>query len=202
MLQKLSKVPVLGAVLALLTAGLLVQKPDFGVSASNLNVLTSNTISDPSSSELFRIKAPKGRLLSAGKISSLKPSPKPEPKSNFQAQVASITAYRPIAPAEIEAAIRQYATQYGANAEIMITIAKCESGFRAEALSPSGAYGGMYQFVASTWQSNRRAMGLDANPDLRFNAEEAIKTAAYKMGRDGYNAWPACSQKALSSSII
>jgi hypothetical protein len=79
----------------------------------------------------------------------------------------------------------------------MKKIAQCESGMRPEATN--GPYGGMFQFVSSTWISNRKAMGKDPNPALRYNAAEAIETAAFKMGRDGYGAWPACSRKALAS---
>jgi len=95
------------------------------------------------------------------------------------------------APVDIQATILQYSNQYGVNSDLMIKIAKCESGFNPGAVN--GPYGGIYQFLSSTWSSNRRAMGLDANPDLRFDAEEAIKTAAYKISRDGAGAWPTCS---------
>jgi hypothetical protein len=39
-------------------------------------------------------------------------------------------------------------------------------------------------------------MGLDENLDLRYSAEESAKTAAYKMSRDGFGAWPVCQYKA------
>jgi hypothetical protein len=35
-------------------------------------------------------------------------------------------------------------------------------------------------------------MGLDSNPDLRFNADESIKTAAFKIAHGGIGAWPNC----------
>lgn len=104
-----------------------------------------------------------------------------------------------VVPTDIHGLIYQYAPQYGANAGVMVHIANCESGMRPNALSSSGTYAGMFQFNASTWSSNRRAMGLNPDPNLRFNAEEAIKTAAFKMGRDGYGAWPVCGKKALAS---
>lgn len=94
----------------------------------------------------------------------------------------------------------KYASEYGANPSIMIAIAQCESGMRANAIN--GPYGGMFQFLASTWASNRAAMGLSTDPNLRFSAEEAIKTAAFKMGRDGYGAWPHCSQSAFSTLAL
>ncbi len=102
-----------------------------------------------------------------------------------------------VAPAEIESLFQQHAITHNVDAEIMKKIAQCESGMRPEATN--GPYGGMFQFVSSTWISNRRAMGKDTDPNLRFNAAEAIETAAFKMGRDGYGAWPACSRKALAS---
>lgn len=92
----------------------------------------------------------------------------------------------------------KYGQQYGVDPIILEKIASCESGERAQAVN--GPYGGIFQFVTSTWISNRKAMGEDPNPALRFNAEESIKTAAFKMGRDGYGAWPACSRKVLANS--
>lgn len=86
--------------------------------------------------------------------------------------------------------IQTYANQYNADPYKMIAIAHCESGLRSNAVN--GPFAGVYQFLSSTWQSNRRAMGLDPDPGLRYSIEESIKTAAFKMGRDGYGAWPVC----------
>lgn len=91
---------------------------------------------------------------------------------------------------DVYSLIQTYASQYNADPSKMIAIAHCESGLRANAVN--GPFAGAYQFLSSTWQSNRRAMGLDPDPGLRYNIEEAIKTAAFKMGRDGYGAWPVC----------
>jgi hypothetical protein len=97
---------------------------------------------------------------------------------------------------DFDALIEQYAISSGVDSRMMKMIAKCESGFRPEATN--GPYAGIYQFISSTWVSNRLAMGEDPNPELRLNAEEAIKTAAFKMGRDGFSAWPVCSRLAFS----
>lgn len=99
--------------------------------------------------------------------------------------------------ASVDSLIDKYASQHGVDPVVMKKIAFCESGKRPEAVN--GPYAGIFQFVSSTWISNRRAMGEDPNPELRFNAEEAIKTAAFKMSRDGFGAWPVCGRKALSS---
>ncbi|HEY6906240.1 MAG TPA: transglycosylase family protein, partial [Ignavibacteriaceae bacterium] len=118
-----------------------------------------------------------------------KPTAKPEPTPN----VVTTAVQKSQPPEDLTVLIEKYAKQYGADKDMMIHIAKCESGFRERAVN--GPYAGMYQFISSTWNSNRRAMGEDPNPELRFVAEEAIKTAAFKMGRDGYGAWPVCQKK-------
>lgn len=196
MLQKISTVPALGAVLFVLTACLIMQKPYLGISLNQAQNLTLR-LNDPSSTELFEANQ--------AQVSNTSPA-EPEKEllvAKAEPKVEAITIEKPkntpAAPADIEGMIRRYANEYNANPEIMIRIAKCESGFNASAVSPSGAYRGLYQFVTSTWQSNRRAMGLSDDPALMFDAEEAIKTAAFKMGRDGYGAWPVCSQKAIAS---
>jgi len=136
------------------------------------------------------------------------PSPKPtiyRPKPSPTRAVQNTPTTKPQAPVNLEKLIETYASKYGVNKDMMVGIAKCESGFRENAVN--GPYAGMYQFVSSTWVSNRKAMGENPDPSLRFDAEESIKTAAFKMGRDGYGAWPVCQNKArrllgLSSTEI
>ena len=130
-----------------------------------------------------------------------KPTSKPKPTvtPGISPDTKPTTKPAPVvsAPADLEALFAQHAATHGVDPMIMKKIAQCESGMRPEATN--GPYGGMFQFVSSTWSANRKAMGKDPNPALRYNAAEAIETAAFKMGRDGYGAWPACSRKALAS---
>lgn len=100
------------------------------------------------------------------------------------------------APEQLEAWFSQYGAQFGVDPLILREIARCESGFNAASATPK--YGGMYQYLSSTWQSTRSAMGADPNPDLRFNGEEAIKTTAWKIAAGGINSWPECSKRALA----
>lgn len=108
-----------------------------------------------------------------------------------------ITATTPN-PNHLDSLYSQYAQQYGVPLSTLQIIANCESRHNPAALSKNGLYAGLFQFSASTWKSNRAAMGLDTNPELRFNAEEAIKTAAFKISRDGVGAWPTCGKKAVA----
>lgn len=87
----------------------------------------------------------------------------------------------------------QYANQYHVARELLHKIAGCESHFNTNA-NYADMYLGMYQFGEQTWISARTAMGADPNPALRTNAEEAIKTAAYKISQGGAGAWPNCIQ--------
>ncbi|HSA84304.1 MAG TPA: transglycosylase family protein, partial [Patescibacteria group bacterium] len=85
----------------------------------------------------------------------------------------------------------QYASQYAIDRTLLHDIAACESGFNTNA-NFKDMYVGMYQFGEQTWISTRTAMGADPNPALRTNAEESIKTAAFKISQGGAGAWPNC----------
>jgi hypothetical protein len=95
-------------------------------------------------------------------------------------------------PAELEPIFAQYAGQYGVDKNLLERIANCESHFNPNASGNGGAYLGMFQFSASTWINNRNLMGMDPSPELRTNAEESIRTAAFLMSRAGDAPWPAC----------
>lgn len=84
----------------------------------------------------------------------------------------------------------QVAQTYNVDKTLLQNIAKCESGFRPEATN--GIYGGMFQFSSSTWISTRQRMGENPDPNLRFDGKEAIKSAAYKISKDGTGAWLVC----------
>lgn len=83
-----------------------------------------------------------------------------------------------------------YSDNQSINRELLKKIAICESGLNPNAVN--GIYGGLYQFSTYSWISTRRVMNLDTNPQLRFNPEEAIKTAAFKIATQGIRAWPNC----------
>jgi hypothetical protein len=96
----------------------------------------------------------------------------------------------PVSSSDLENYFSKYAGEYSVDREQLKKIAACESGFNAQ--SRNGDYGGMFQFATSSWQVTRSRMNSDPNPDLRFNPEEAIRTAAFKISINGANAWPSC----------
>lgn len=95
------------------------------------------------------------------------------------------------APVDLEALFTKYSSEYSVDKNKLKRIADCESHFNTNA-NYNGMYLGMYQFSESAWVSTRIQMSLDPNPALRTNAEESIKTAAFKLSVNGQNAWPNC----------
>jgi soluble lytic murein transglycosylase-like protein len=94
---------------------------------------------------------------------------------------------------DLETLFSEYSNTYHVAEDLLKHIAGCESGFNATS-NNSGMYLGMFQFSAGTWASNRNRMGLDPNPDLRTNPEEAIRTAAYVISVQGTGPWPVCGK--------
>src|SRR3989344_4908892 len=95
------------------------------------------------------------------------------------------------APVDLEALFTKYSNEYSVDKDLLKRIADCESHFNSEAVN--GDYIGMFQFATSSWSSTRSAMGLDTNPDLRRNSEEAIRTTAFKIANGGQSSWPNCN---------
>lgn len=91
---------------------------------------------------------------------------------------------------DVDSLFSKYSTEYSVDKELLKRIARCESGFNNDA--ENGGYVGMYQFAEQSWQTVRRTMNMDPHPDLRRNAEEAIKTAAFMISRGQQHAWPNC----------
>ncbi len=93
-------------------------------------------------------------------------------------------------PSEIDEWFRKYSGEYRVGEDILRKIAVCESGYNS--LATNGIYVGMFQFSPGAWTSARSRMGQNTDLGLRLNAEESIKTAAFKISVDGTGAWPNC----------
>jgi Transglycosylase-like domain len=75
----------------------------------------------------------------------------------------------------------------GVSMETMEAIAACESGGNPEAVSPEGAYMGLYQFDQGTWES----VGGTGSP-TEASAEEQTYRAALLYSESGSSPWPVC----------
>lgn len=119
------------------------------------------------------------------------PTPSPTPIPPTQTPTPTLTPTpTPIPVTSFESYFDEYSQKYAISKDLLKKIALCESGFNAQATN--GPYGGMYQFTSQTWSSTRNEMGLDQNPELRFDAKTSIETAAFKISRGGENAWLNC----------
>ncbi|MBI4130801.1 transglycosylase SLT domain-containing protein [Candidatus Roizmanbacteria bacterium] len=99
----------------------------------------------------------------------------------------------PVSATEIDGWFERYSRENNVEIATLRKIAVCESGYNTNSKSKHG-YSGMFQFSESAWRTTRTNMGADSNPDLRFNPEESIKTAAWKIAHQGTAAWPACGR--------
>jgi soluble lytic murein transglycosylase-like protein len=107
-----------------------------------------------------------------------KPTPTPKPQPEFTAE-------------QIYHLIDKYSAQRGVNPNVIRYIAICESGFNPKA--KNYIYGGLFQYAPATWKSYRKMMGENPDPDLIYNAEEAIKTTVYIVSLGRLYHWPNCT---------
>lgn len=105
------------------------------------------------------------------------PTKTPVPQPTFSSQ-------------QIYELINRFAGQYGVSPDVLRYMAICESGFNPKAIH--AGYAGLFQFGSTTWKGLRVKIGEDPNPDLRFNAEEAVQTAAYAISIGESAIWPNC----------
>jgi hypothetical protein len=98
----------------------------------------------------------------------------------------------PVTAEQLDEWFTKYSNHYSIDRQKFWNIAVCESGLRPSATN--GIYGGLFQFSPATWKTTRAAMQMNPDPNLRFNAEEAIKTAAFKTSVSGLASWPNCGK--------
>lgn len=120
------------------------------------------------------------------------PTSKPKPTTTPKPSPTPLPTRVPVTNQQLEDWFTGYSNNYSVDKEKLKKIAYCESKFNANAVN--GDYAGLFQFSKNTWEITRRQMNLDNNPNLRFNAEESIKTAAFKISAGGISAWKNCAQ--------
>jgi hypothetical protein len=117
-----------------------------------------------------------------------KPTPKPKPKPT---PTPTPKPQPTFTSEQIYHMIDKYAAERNVNPNVIRHIAVCESGFNPKA--KNYIYGGLFQFAPATWKNYRKIMGSDPDPDLMFNAEEAVKTVVYIVSLGRTYLWPNCA---------
>lgn len=109
-----------------------------------------------------------------------KPTPTPKPQPKFTSE-------------EIYGFTEKYGILYAVNPNVIRHLVLCESGFNPSARN--SIYAGLFQFDTQTWTYYRQKMGLDADADLRYHAEEAVRTGTYILSLGKTGLWPNCYPK-------
>lgn len=120
------------------------------------------------------------------------PTPTPKPKTTPKPSPTPAPSPSPVTGAQLDEWFTKYAATESINKDLLRNIALCESKFNQ--FAKNGDYLGLYQFSSSTWVTTRRSMNHNPDPKLRTDAEEAIKTAAFRLATVGPAAWPNCSK--------
>jgi hypothetical protein len=120
------------------------------------------------------------------------PTPTPTPKPTPTPTPSPAPTPPPITSGQLDGWFTEYSNHYSIDRSTLWKVAVCESNLRPNVTN--GVYGGLFQFSSSTWISTRQAMNLDTNTELRFNPEEAIRTAAFKISTMGLSPWPNCGK--------
>lgn len=94
---------------------------------------------------------------------------------------------------QLDGWFNSYSSYYGVDRNKLWLLAVCESQLNYNASSRD--YVGLYQFAAASWITTRKQMNLNHDPALRYNPEESIRTAAFKISKSGFAPWPYCSGK-------
>jgi hypothetical protein len=88
---------------------------------------------------------------------------------------------------EIQQLIRAAAAKYGVDGNLMLAIAKCESGFNPNAKNRNSSASGLFQFINSTWRGTPQGRAGISVFDAHANAD----AAAWKISQGGLSAWNA-----------
>jgi len=97
-----------------------------------------------------------------------------------------------VTSANLDELFTKYSSEYSVDKELMKRIAYCES--RLNPAAATSQYAGLYQFSESLWIQTRTLMGLNSDVNLRLNAEESIRTAAFMISQNHLYIWPNCNK--------
>jgi hypothetical protein len=97
-----------------------------------------------------------------------------------------------ILPKDLDDLFTKYSDEYSVDKELLKKIANCESSLNPN--SATDLYAGLFQFAEPIWIQTRNLIGLNPDVNLRFNAEESIRTAAFMVSQGHLGIWPNCGR--------
>ena len=87
------------------------------------------------------------------------------------------------------AIVRSKAIKYNIDQDLFLRIAKCESGFKADAQNKTSTASGVFQFLTSTFTKQAEAHGLQWTD--KNDAETQAELAAHMIAEGGLRHWNA-----------
>lgn len=95
--------------------------------------------------------------------------------SLMEGYVAKITH-----PVQYSEYVEKYSDEYGVPEDVIYAVIKCESSFKADAVSNSGAVG-LMQMLPATFEDLSRRLGEEYNESLLYAPEISIKYGTYYL---------------------
>ena len=100
--------------------------------------------------------------------------------------------YREILDQSVQDKIIELSDKYGADSDLMLRIAYCESRYNPESQNGSSTAGGVYQFIDGTWNANAtRHWGDQAKYKNKYDANDNIELATWMVASGGLSHWNA-----------
>lgn len=168
--------------LVLMSLGVIIYKLNLSRQAEKLQVkvagVKTSTVKIPTIAPSFT------PIPTASPSPTLTPSPTATPSPTLVPVI--------ILPEDLDKLFTKYCDEYSVDKELLKRIAKCESGLNPNA--GSNKYAGLFQFAEPIWIQTRTLLGQNPDTSLRFNAEEAIKTAAFMISQGHFGIWPNCGK--------
>jgi len=133
---------------------------------------------------LASLSAPtEGSYLPSQPTTSLLPVPETPPDLFSETPTPEPQELKAIHQDYVIKLIDYWSQYYGADRNLMVNIAECESDFQPGAKNPgeSATDAGVYQFIENTWQEN-----CQGNP---YNANDNVRCAAMLIARGEINHW-------------
>lgn len=102
-----------------------------------------------------------------------------------------IAPFTPVEHLTVQQRIVKYATVYATPAQPLLDVAKCESGYRQEAIGLAGEQG-IFQYKKQTWQGFETLIAQDM--DINSVDDQAKMTAFIFANYPGYRSHWSCSK--------
>lgn len=160
-------------------------------------VIFKNILSSPTKKSHTKIAGAKISLTKIPTITltfTLAPTATPSPTLTLTPTATPSPTLTPIIilPKDLDEFFTKYSSEYSVDKELLKRIANCESNFNPNA--GTSRYAGLFQFAETLWIQTRTLMGQNPDINLRFNAEESIRTAAFMVSQGHLGIWPNCGK--------